>query len=637
LKALSNAIMPLPSNVFKHVVWLVPLLLLTTWLGARGLNADAIWYDEYRSLFYAGGSHYGPIAVSEVWTRVALYGGSAQVPGYFTLLWGWGGLVGWTEFAARSLSLFFGLLAMAWTYRLGAAMLSPRGGLYATAILGISAFFIHYLHELRVYTLLALMTALTVWVYQRIVTSKQEPGRGLQLALLASVAASLYSHYLSSLTLVAIGLYHLIFVRKNARWLRVVVLMGIGGVLFLPWASVLVSGVDSKTRETAANSLEVLNNIAHSLGNDNLILLMVVLLSAVFVWRRARLAWFLLLGVLALGLLLNRWLRVGDTRYYMALWPLFAVVASAGILRFTPPPDPLPIAIGRGRKESLVLVLWMVVGVAMVFRPEFIGDYAGVNLIASIFPWQVAAQEINPYAQSGDLVTFAMPESVVANQQWEIATHYLHDVEARYDMGHTILASDVGNRFGMEEIAESPLRVWTAYMHPKPALLTEFEAVLNDRYIPCGTIISGAIVSLDLYASCQACCPPEDAERDALYRFGDRIIISGMESLPEEVSESLDVRLGWVVPDDVPRYTYSVALHVVDSEGNLAAQADYGLPEQRFSCALATVALGDLMPGEYRLMAVVYAWETGERLQGVAIATGEMGDRVTLGTFRVAE
>ncbi len=36
--------------------WLIALLLLTAALGARGLNADALWYDEYWSLYYAGGA-----------------------------------------------------------------------------------------------------------------------------------------------------------------------------------------------------------------------------------------------------------------------------------------------------------------------------------------------------------------------------------------------------------------------------------------------------------------------------------------------------------------------------------------------------------------------------------------------------
>src|SRR5262245_40462494 len=98
--------------------WLlvIPLLLLTSWLGARGLNADAIWYDEYWSLYYAGGAHYGPITLGETWTRVAQTDIELNPPGYYLLLNGWGALVGWTEYAGRALSLLVGVLAVAFTY-----------------------------------------------------------------------------------------------------------------------------------------------------------------------------------------------------------------------------------------------------------------------------------------------------------------------------------------------------------------------------------------------------------------------------------------------------------------------------------------------------------------------------------------
>ena len=92
-----------------------------------------------------------------------------------------------------------------------------------------------------------------------------------------------------------------------------------------------------------------------------------------------------------------------------------------------------------------------------------------------------------------------------------------------------------------------------------------------------------------------------------------------------------------MVADAVPRYTYSVALHVVDEAGQLVAQTDYGLPEQRFSCAPVTVALDNVPAGEYQLTVTVYAWETGERLPGMVIATGETGDRLALGRFRVRD
>jgi len=120
--------------------WLVPLLLLTTWLGARWLNADAIWHDEYWSLFNAGGAQYGPLTPAQIWERISLYD-APQAPGYYLLLGGWGSLVGWSAFADRALSLLFGVLAVAWAYRLGRDLVSARVGLYAGAVLGTSAFF----------------------------------------------------------------------------------------------------------------------------------------------------------------------------------------------------------------------------------------------------------------------------------------------------------------------------------------------------------------------------------------------------------------------------------------------------------------------------------------------------------------
>ena len=99
----------------------------------------------------------------------------------------------------------------------------------------------------------------------------------------------------------------------------------------------------------------------------------------------------------------------------------------------------------------------------------------------------------------------------------------------------------------------------------------------------------------------------------------------------------LPVITGWSVGENVTPYKYSVALHVTNSTGDLAAQADYGLPILRFSCFESDIALNDLPPGEYTLQAVVYAWESGERLPGVLTATGEQGDRLPLVTFEISD
>lgn len=38
----------------KYWLGMIAVLLLVMWLGARKLNADGIWYDEWWSLYIAG-------------------------------------------------------------------------------------------------------------------------------------------------------------------------------------------------------------------------------------------------------------------------------------------------------------------------------------------------------------------------------------------------------------------------------------------------------------------------------------------------------------------------------------------------------------------------------------------------------
>jgi len=74
--------------------WLVPLLLLTCWLGARKLNDHDIWSDEYHSIADAGGLYAGPQLAIDIWQRLEKRN-PWHTPGYFLTLSVWGRLVGW--------------------------------------------------------------------------------------------------------------------------------------------------------------------------------------------------------------------------------------------------------------------------------------------------------------------------------------------------------------------------------------------------------------------------------------------------------------------------------------------------------------------------------------------------------------
>jgi uncharacterized membrane protein len=182
----------------------IVVLLLVCWLGARGLDADAIWLDEYWSLYNAGGAMMGPISPAEVWNRIAERD-PWQSPGYYLLLNLWGKVVGWTEFATRSLSLFGGLLAVAWTYRLGRDLISPFGGVAAAIALGLSAYFIYFLHEMRSYTLYVLFTPPMVWAYWKLLHRERKQAYAL---LFLSITGALYTHYFAALTALFLGVFH---------------------------------------------------------------------------------------------------------------------------------------------------------------------------------------------------------------------------------------------------------------------------------------------------------------------------------------------------------------------------------------------------------------------------------------------
>ena len=604
------------SNDYLNWLWFVPIVLLMFWLGARSLNADSIWYDEYWSIYDSGGAPFGPLSPVEVWNGIATRN-PQQGPTFYITLNLWSDLVGSTPFAGRAMSLMFGVLATAWTYRLGRDTVSPRVGLYAAAVMATSAFFIHYLHELRGYTMVALVTCVTLWAYWRVITAKKV-GRRPQILLLASVTFSLYLHYLTAITFAAIGLYHLVFVRKDWRWWRVVILMGLGGALFLPWIPNLVTGMGVKRRYPWDDpATPLIPSMLQVFGNGLPILVIAAVLLAVLQrGRGARMLCFVTIAAIAITFILNYEFRFHRVRYLLADWPLLALVVALGIAW-----------LARTRlKPVLALGVWMAVGLWATASPDFISPFTG----DADFPFNVAAAELRPRVQPGDVVVFNMPEGVKTWLRYEVAHYYLTGVDVRV----TLFGVDSWYDQAMQFLQQSPLRLWIAYEQPT-RLMNAFEDAMPAPYQRCPAVPTQSSVQLELYARSPVCCVPE-ANATPRLRFGDGIALTSADPIPAEVSDTLPVLLGWSVADRVPPYTYSAALHVMDSSDNLVAQVDYGLSEKTFSCTESHIALNNAPPGDYTLYVVVYAWESGQRLQGEDVATGARGERFALGTFTIS-
>jgi hypothetical protein len=617
----------LKRQFFLWLWVLIPLLLVTTWLGARGLNADSYWLDEVWSVYNAGGAHTGPLSPAELWTRNAAENPRNAV-GYHLLLAGWGALVGWTPFATRASSLLCGVLAVAWTYRLGRDLSSPTAGLAAATIVGSSAFFVYYLHELRTYSLSVLLTVVVVWTYWRIISTRT-PSRWLYTGFLLAVAGILYTYYLAGVVIGTLAVYHILFVPKTRRWWAVPALAVIAIILFLPWLGAMLAGLELATGDETlhAKSLdagELIGNTAYYFSNGIIPLAAILMVSALR--RGTRTAWFFVLVSVALVIVANSRLQIiaaGRERYILMLWPLIAVVCGIGVDKLWNFP---------GKAISLpFLGVWALIGINTSLSTEFTRDIPG----AQALPWDAVAHVLADDATADDAIIVHSP---VGNWVWEITTSdfYLHDVPARFTLLESLPGtSDDALRESERAFVAGAERVWVGLDKriPPSSVFAELEQTLSEDFVSCGILLDLPRMNLARYMRKPSSFNPDSA----VMRFGDGVTLAYVSAIPELTTGALDISLIWAVSPLVPPYTYSVALHVLDSNDQLVAQQDYGLPVDPLACRQSAIPLENLAVGEYQLMIAVYRWENGERLSGTIATTGQQGESLPLGVFTVGE
>ncbi len=614
------------------LVWIVPFLLLLTALAAHNLNTDGLWGDEEWSIYDAGGAHYGPLSPAGIWQRVATED-SWQLPAYSWLLAGWGALVGWTEYAGRALSLLVGLLAIAMMYRL-AYDLGDRKvsvGLTAAVTLGSGAFFIYYFHEIRGYTLYIFLTVACVWSYWRLTTRTPRPW--IQAAFVLSIVGALYTHYFAALTPVVIGIYHLLFapVRRASRpWWRVVILMGLAGLCFLPWITValqIMSTAAAVRRVAYVNLRDEAETVLllFSSGSPLLVLALFVLALATLrkVGRVVGLVWFWIIAWAGLAALAIAVLHVNQQRYLIGLWPALALLAALGMARIGIDPAP-------------VIGLWLIVGV-LGTRDAGLSEWFHPAIYHQ--PLREAAAALYGRVRSGDVVTYHLATDFEAYMHERVFTYYVYPLSVP---NKVIEASSQGTEDAYTRQAQAAIqdaaRIWITYNHwLRPERETLFERVLGaNDFQQCGAFMTAAgqpdkaQIDVKLFVHF-----PRDPRFPAI-QYGDGVTLRLVEPLtiarnrPGD-SPVLPVVTTTALAESVPRGTYSVAIHVVNSAGQMVAQTDYALED---GCQASDIPLTGLPADRYTVLAAVYNWKTGERLPPAGDGVRADG-RAVLGSFTV--
>ncbi len=608
----------------RRISWwpMILLLLIVTVYGTRNLQ-QVLWTDEIRSLYRAGDPVFGgTLTPLQVWQRTAEV--SDQVPGYYLLLALWGSLVSLSPVTGRFLSLILGLLAIAWTFRLGKDLQSPLAGFGAASVLGCSVFFVNYLHDMRTYTLLVLLSAIFLWLYWRIAID-QKTGWLLKMMLMLCVAGLLYAHYFSFILIAAVCLYHLLLVPKQRGWWQVIGLIAAAGVLFLPWllTSFTVSNyLEPALRKAYAFSPgEMVHQVLDMFSNGNIGLWLVVSVFALDLRDRiVQFILFLLIVALLLAILINSWLYViSEVRYLMILWVPLAILMGLGFVQLK----------RAGLRTTFLIGIWLLIAVTSNFGSKLLD---AVNPSIKYLPWNILVRDLDQRTKNGDVLAFETLIDEWDGGQDEVMAYYFHAMPLKTQMVESLpIMSDEEYLRRGELAIDGAKRIWVSYEpHQRPWRADMFNNLLAQKgYTSCGTISDTPELFTELFSQ-----PPQTFIGHFSTDTGQKIANMNLAELLSRVEDkSLYTTLEWALEANTPPDTYSVGIHVFNERGDLVAQADYGLPNTSFGCQSTRIALDMLPPGRYSVDTLVYAWQTNVRLSAQSIANSQSNVYIHLGTF----
>ncbi len=614
--------------------WMLMTLVLL-WVfafGANGLNADVIWLDELYSVSNMGAFD-GPYSPAQIMDSLIMHSPN-QVPLYYMLGAGWAQLAGWSQFSLRFLSLATGVLMIAWLYRFGMDVFNHRIGLVAAFLMATSACVIWYFHELRMYTLLMLLAIAHSWLYWRLAHDFRTT-RLTWCLFVATALALVYTHVFAMTLLIGLGVYHLLLVPKSRRWLNVVVGWSIAALLFLPYAPSLLDGLSyHQNKSLPVPSYKSAKNFVKLVVNDcSLLWLPLILSSGYAILRKRSPAMTGLLSITLIMILVLSFVNwhvmalLGSRiRYLLLLWFPFIILFAYGL---TSAPRWTVIT---------VLFLWGIAGYQLSRSSEIILHYAGAtHRILEYPPLHKYIYDLKDKTRYSDFIVGFADSSRLNHAQkhgWSTVDYYLKvqlDIDGVFiDQNREVARLQREIRKIRDEY--HPYLLFTYNPEDKPPNLEAILDIIHEDYIPCTVIVDKPDLQVQRYVN-----PVLDCEREEYapitYDNGIRVVDRFARYVPE--SEVLQILTSWEVPNEQMLEEYNVSMQIITPDWRNVRQTDRHLYDNLLPWNVIELSTKGLPSGDYRLMIILYHRDSGEKVEGVDLATGEAGKILPILTFTI--
>ncbi|HWF53700.1 MAG TPA: glycosyltransferase family 39 protein, partial [Solirubrobacteraceae bacterium] len=301
------------------------------------IGHQGYWFDEGNTVLLvhlSPGKMLGLIPQSE-----------STPPLYYGVAWAWARIFGFGEVGLRSLSAVAGVATVPVLWCAARRLASDRAAVIVAALTACNPLLVWYSQEARSYSLLVLMSALTLWTFALML---DEPSARRVVGWVVAGALALVTHYYAVLAVAPEAVW-LLYVHRRRRPVQV----GVGalvvcGLALLPYA--LNQNASGHASWISAAPLgrrvgELVPQFALGFQSpargvlEPVAIVLLVLALVLLGWRAApmeRRAGLLAGGLALAGLVLNLLLIAGGvddliTRNVLAIWPAGAVAVAVGL------------------------------------------------------------------------------------------------------------------------------------------------------------------------------------------------------------------------------------------------------------------------------------------------------------------